>query len=189
MDLDALMADLCSIEQELSTISKPNSTSRGQNKGQRAPGGRSASTKHTGTSGGGSSGGSKLHHLLNIDIIRRHVRLCVVHSVLMSGPDVQHKGGMPYGVKQEDVTLLLVVEEAGGGSNMFFLFTKDKTNTCRVIIQRKKGGGGQLAPSCTHERWLYDLPRKGVVKYSPKSKMSFCFLPFRLLISTKVTSY
>ncbi|TMS11830.1 Ras-associated and pleckstrin homology domains-containing protein 1 [Larimichthys crocea] len=58
VDLDALMADLCSIEQELSTISKPNSTSRGQNKGQRAPGGRSASTKHTGTSGGGSSGGS-----------------------------------------------------------------------------------------------------------------------------------
>lgn len=59
VDLDALMADLCSIEQELNTISKPNSTSRGQNKAQqRAPGGRSASTKHTGTSGGGSSGGS-----------------------------------------------------------------------------------------------------------------------------------
>ncbi|XP_034721070.1 ras-associated and pleckstrin homology domains-containing protein 1b [Etheostoma cragini] len=59
VDLDALMADLCSIEQELNTISKPNSTSRGQKKGQqRAPGGRSASTKHTGTSGGGSSGGS-----------------------------------------------------------------------------------------------------------------------------------
>uniref|UniRef100_A0A3Q0QT32 Ras association (RalGDS/AF-6) and pleckstrin homology domains 1b n=1 Tax=Amphilophus citrinellus TaxID=61819 RepID=A0A3Q0QT32_AMPCI len=52
VDLDALMADLCSIEQELNTISKPNSTSRSQNKGQqRAPGGRSASTKHTGTSG------------------------------------------------------------------------------------------------------------------------------------------
>uniref|UniRef100_A0A8D0AGE8 Ras association (RalGDS/AF-6) and pleckstrin homology domains 1b n=1 Tax=Sander lucioperca TaxID=283035 RepID=A0A8D0AGE8_SANLU len=52
VDLDALMADLCSIEQELNTISKPNSASRGQNKGQqRAPGGRSASTKHTGTSG------------------------------------------------------------------------------------------------------------------------------------------
>lgn len=75
VDLDALMADLCSIEQELSTISKPNSTSRGQSKGQRAPGGRSASTKHTGTSGGGSSGGREscafydvchLHHLLNI---------------------------------------------------------------------------------------------------------------------------
>uniref|UniRef100_A0A671WFV0 Ras association (RalGDS/AF-6) and pleckstrin homology domains 1b n=1 Tax=Sparus aurata TaxID=8175 RepID=A0A671WFV0_SPAAU len=50
VDLDALMADLCSIEQELNTISKPNSTSRGQSKGQqRAPGGRSASTKHTGT--------------------------------------------------------------------------------------------------------------------------------------------
>ncbi|KAK1876728.1 Ras-associated and pleckstrin like domains-containing protein 1 [Dissostichus eleginoides] len=59
VDLDALMADLCSIEQELNTISKPNSASRGQTKGQpRAPGGRSASTKHTGTSGGGSSGGS-----------------------------------------------------------------------------------------------------------------------------------
>lgn len=59
MDLDALMADLCSIEQELNTISKPNSTSRSQSKGQqRAAGGRSASTKHTGTSGGGSSGGS-----------------------------------------------------------------------------------------------------------------------------------
>lgn len=60
VDLDALMADLCSIEQELNTISKPNSTSRSHNKGQqRAPGGRSASTKHTGTSGGGSSGGSQ----------------------------------------------------------------------------------------------------------------------------------
>ncbi|KAK5891225.1 hypothetical protein CgunFtcFv8_018500 [Champsocephalus gunnari] len=59
VDLDALMADLCSIEQELNTISKPNSASHGQTKGQpRAPGGRSASTKHTGTSGGGSSGGS-----------------------------------------------------------------------------------------------------------------------------------
>lgn len=59
VDLDALMADLCSIEQELNTISKPNSTSRSQSKGQqRAAGGRSASTKHTGTSGGGSSGGS-----------------------------------------------------------------------------------------------------------------------------------
>ena len=59
VDLDALMADLCSIEQELNTISRPNSTSRGQSKGQqRAPGGRSASTKHTGTGGGGSSGGS-----------------------------------------------------------------------------------------------------------------------------------
>uniref|UniRef100_A0A3Q3GTK5 Ras association (RalGDS/AF-6) and pleckstrin homology domains 1b n=1 Tax=Labrus bergylta TaxID=56723 RepID=A0A3Q3GTK5_9LABR len=54
VDLDALMADLCSIEQELSTISKPNT--RGQTKSQRGPGGRSASTKHTGTSGGGSSG-------------------------------------------------------------------------------------------------------------------------------------
>ncbi|MEQ2193856.1 hypothetical protein XENOCAPTIV_016261 [Xenoophorus captivus] len=52
VDLDALMADLCSIEQELTTISKPNSTSRSQNKGQqRGPGGRSASTKHGGTGG------------------------------------------------------------------------------------------------------------------------------------------
>lgn len=59
VDLDALMADLCCIEQELNTISKPNSTSRCHSKGQqRAPGGHSASTKHTGTSGGGSSGGS-----------------------------------------------------------------------------------------------------------------------------------
>ncbi|XP_024917817.1 ras-associated and pleckstrin homology domains-containing protein 1-like [Cynoglossus semilaevis] len=58
VDLDALMADLCSIEQELSTISRPNSTSRGQSKGQQRAPGRSASTKHTGTGGGGSSGGS-----------------------------------------------------------------------------------------------------------------------------------
>uniref|UniRef100_A0A3B3BM12 Ras association (RalGDS/AF-6) and pleckstrin homology domains 1b n=1 Tax=Oryzias melastigma TaxID=30732 RepID=A0A3B3BM12_ORYME len=51
VDLDALMADLCSIEQELSTISKPNSSSRSHSKGQqRAPGGRSASTKHSGGS-------------------------------------------------------------------------------------------------------------------------------------------
>ncbi|XP_047195054.1 ras-associated and pleckstrin homology domains-containing protein 1 isoform X2 [Hippoglossus stenolepis] len=59
VDLDALMADLCSIEQELNTISRPTSTSRGQSKGQqRTPVGRAASSKHTGTSGGGSSGGS-----------------------------------------------------------------------------------------------------------------------------------
>lgn len=60
VDLDALMADLCSIEQELNTISKPNSSSRSHSKGQqRAPGGHSASTKHTGTSGAGSSGGTE----------------------------------------------------------------------------------------------------------------------------------
>ncbi|XP_059408384.1 ras-associated and pleckstrin homology domains-containing protein 1-like isoform X4 [Carassius carassius] len=54
VDLDALMADLCSIEQELSTIGKPMSkTSDG--KSRQRPTGRSASTKHT---GGGSSGGS-----------------------------------------------------------------------------------------------------------------------------------
>uniref|UniRef100_A0A667ZWX3 Ras association (RalGDS/AF-6) and pleckstrin homology domains 1b n=1 Tax=Myripristis murdjan TaxID=586833 RepID=A0A667ZWX3_9TELE len=45
VDLDALMADLCSIEQELNTIGKPNSSSRSQGQAkQRAPGGRSAST-------------------------------------------------------------------------------------------------------------------------------------------------
>uniref|UniRef100_A0A3Q3QLI7 Ras association (RalGDS/AF-6) and pleckstrin homology domains 1b n=1 Tax=Monopterus albus TaxID=43700 RepID=A0A3Q3QLI7_MONAL len=49
VDLDALMADLCSIEQELTTISKPNSTSRGQSKGQQRVPGHSVSTKHTGT--------------------------------------------------------------------------------------------------------------------------------------------
>lgn len=60
VDLDALMADLCSIEQELSTISKPNTVSRGQSKGQqRGPVGRGASTKHVVTGGGGSSGGSQ----------------------------------------------------------------------------------------------------------------------------------
>ncbi|XP_052455333.1 ras-associated and pleckstrin homology domains-containing protein 1 isoform X3 [Carassius gibelio] len=54
VDLDALMADLCSIEQELSTIGKPMSkTSDG--KSRQRPTGRSASTKNT---GGGSSGGS-----------------------------------------------------------------------------------------------------------------------------------
>lgn len=58
VDLDALMADLCSIEQELSTISKPNSRGHSKAQQQRGPGGRSASTKHTGTGGGGSSGGS-----------------------------------------------------------------------------------------------------------------------------------
>ena len=59
VDLDALMADLCTIEQELNTISKPNSSSRSHSKGQqRAPGGHGASTKHTVTSGGGSSGGT-----------------------------------------------------------------------------------------------------------------------------------
>lgn len=51
VDLDALMADLCSIEQELS---KPMSKTSDAKSRQR-PTGRSASTKHT---GGGSSGGS-----------------------------------------------------------------------------------------------------------------------------------
>uniref|UniRef100_A0A8C1TET3 Wu:fj59g11 n=1 Tax=Cyprinus carpio TaxID=7962 RepID=A0A8C1TET3_CYPCA len=66
VDLDALMADLCSIEQELSTISKPSSASShlgltGDAKvRQKPPAGRSHSTKHTGSSSGGasSSGGS-----------------------------------------------------------------------------------------------------------------------------------
>uniref|UniRef100_A0A4W5MST7 Ras association (RalGDS/AF-6) and pleckstrin homology domains 1b n=1 Tax=Hucho hucho TaxID=62062 RepID=A0A4W5MST7_9TELE len=59
VDLDALMADLCSIEQELSTIGKPNTgTARQAKCQQRCPGGRSASAKQTGSGGGGSSGGS-----------------------------------------------------------------------------------------------------------------------------------
>ncbi|XP_052422099.1 ras-associated and pleckstrin homology domains-containing protein 1a isoform X1 [Carassius gibelio] len=66
VDLDALMADLCSIEQELSTIGKPSSASSrlgltGDAKvRQKPPAGRSQSTKHTGSSSGGasSSGGS-----------------------------------------------------------------------------------------------------------------------------------
>ncbi|KAK9969604.1 hypothetical protein ABG768_027764 [Culter alburnus] len=66
VDLDALMADLCSIEQELSTIGKPSSSSSrlglaGEPKvRQKPPAGRSHSTKHTGSSSGGasSSGGS-----------------------------------------------------------------------------------------------------------------------------------
>uniref|UniRef100_A0A8C2A9U9 Wu:fj59g11 n=1 Tax=Cyprinus carpio TaxID=7962 RepID=A0A8C2A9U9_CYPCA len=66
VDLDALMADLCSIEQELSTIGKPSTTSSrlgltGDTKvRQKPPAGRSHSTKHTGSSSGGasSSGGS-----------------------------------------------------------------------------------------------------------------------------------
>ncbi|XP_027020053.2 ras-associated and pleckstrin homology domains-containing protein 1a isoform X1 [Tachysurus fulvidraco] len=62
VDLDALMADLCSIEQELSTIGKPSSGSArlgltGEAKvRQKPPAGRSHSVKHTGS--GGSSGGS-----------------------------------------------------------------------------------------------------------------------------------
>ncbi|XP_045563236.1 ras-associated and pleckstrin homology domains-containing protein 1 isoform X3 [Salmo salar] len=59
VDLDSLMADLCSIEQELSTVGKPNS-----GKGvpgdaklrQKPPAGRSGSTK--GHGGAGGSGGS-----------------------------------------------------------------------------------------------------------------------------------
>lgn len=62
VDLDALMADLCSIEQELSTIGKPSGSSArlgltGEAKvRQKPPAGRSHSVKHTGS--GGSSGGS-----------------------------------------------------------------------------------------------------------------------------------
>uniref|UniRef100_A0A674DB94 Ras association (RalGDS/AF-6) and pleckstrin homology domains 1b n=1 Tax=Salmo trutta TaxID=8032 RepID=A0A674DB94_SALTR len=50
VDLDALMADLCSIEQELSTISKPNTgTARQAKCQQRGPGGRTSTVR------GGSS--------------------------------------------------------------------------------------------------------------------------------------
>uniref|UniRef100_A0A8C4HF72 Ras association (RalGDS/AF-6) and pleckstrin homology domains 1b n=1 Tax=Dicentrarchus labrax TaxID=13489 RepID=A0A8C4HF72_DICLA len=70
VDLDALMADLCSIEQELNTISKPNSTSRGQSKGQqRGPGGRSASTKHAGTIRGGSNSARPAASNISLDDI------------------------------------------------------------------------------------------------------------------------
>nr|XP_055070537.1 ras-associated and pleckstrin homology domains-containing protein 1a isoform X2 [Misgurnus anguillicaudatus] len=66
VDLDALMADLCSIEQELSTIGKPGGSTRHALSGdskvrQKPPAGRSHSTKHTGSGGSGgasSSGGS-----------------------------------------------------------------------------------------------------------------------------------
>uniref|UniRef100_H3DAK8 Ras association (RalGDS/AF-6) and pleckstrin homology domains 1b n=1 Tax=Tetraodon nigroviridis TaxID=99883 RepID=H3DAK8_TETNG len=56
VDLDALMADLCSIEQELSTISKPNSSSRGHGRGSTNSSTR-ASPANTvrGTSSGGHS--------------------------------------------------------------------------------------------------------------------------------------
>ncbi|GAA6082886.1 ras-associated and pleckstrin homology domains-containing protein 1b isoform X1 [Tachysurus ichikawai] len=72
VDLDALMADLCSIEQELSTIGKPSSSSSSssssfsssssssgrptdQKSRQRAAQGRSASARHAGGSSGGSA--------------------------------------------------------------------------------------------------------------------------------------
>ncbi|XP_066497275.1 ras-associated and pleckstrin homology domains-containing protein 1a isoform X2 [Hoplias malabaricus] len=61
VDLDSLMADLCSIEQELSTVGKPSGSSTrlglpGDVKiRQKPPAGRSHSTKQA--SGGGSSGG------------------------------------------------------------------------------------------------------------------------------------
>ncbi|XP_062861701.1 ras-associated and pleckstrin homology domains-containing protein 1a isoform X2 [Trichomycterus rosablanca] len=62
VDLDALMADLCSIEQELTTVGKSGGSARlgltGEAKvRQKPPAGRSQSVKHTGGSGG-SSGGS-----------------------------------------------------------------------------------------------------------------------------------
>ncbi|XP_068184688.1 ras-associated and pleckstrin homology domains-containing protein 1a isoform X2 [Antennarius striatus] len=65
VDLDSLMADLCSIEQELSTINaKPNSAGGMARLGltdtkvrQKPPAGRS-STKQQATGGGGGSGGS-----------------------------------------------------------------------------------------------------------------------------------
>ncbi|XP_062312035.1 ras-associated and pleckstrin homology domains-containing protein 1-like isoform X3 [Osmerus eperlanus] len=57
VDLDALMADLCTIEQELSTVGKP-SASRQAKGHQRGPAGRGGSAKQAGGGGGGSSGGS-----------------------------------------------------------------------------------------------------------------------------------
>ncbi|XP_023661652.1 ras-associated and pleckstrin homology domains-containing protein 1a isoform X1 [Paramormyrops kingsleyae] len=53
VDLDALMADLCSIEQELSSIGRPNS---GAKLRQKLPAGRGPGVRHG--SGGGSSAGS-----------------------------------------------------------------------------------------------------------------------------------
>ncbi|XP_041662176.1 ras-associated and pleckstrin homology domains-containing protein 1a isoform X2 [Cheilinus undulatus] len=66
VDLDALMADLCSIEQELSTINtKPNSASGMARLGltdtkvrQKPPAGRSSKQQSAGCSVGGSGGGS-----------------------------------------------------------------------------------------------------------------------------------
>uniref|UniRef100_A0A3B3YC13 Ras association (RalGDS/AF-6) and pleckstrin homology domains 1b n=1 Tax=Poecilia mexicana TaxID=48701 RepID=A0A3B3YC13_9TELE len=67
VDLDALMADLCSIEQELSTISKPNSASRSQNKGQqRGPGGR---TSPASTVRGGSTSSRPAASNISLDDI------------------------------------------------------------------------------------------------------------------------
>uniref|UniRef100_A0A3B5RE46 Ras association (RalGDS/AF-6) and pleckstrin homology domains 1b n=1 Tax=Xiphophorus maculatus TaxID=8083 RepID=A0A3B5RE46_XIPMA len=67
VDLDALMADLCSIEQELSTISKPNSASRSQNKGQqRGPGGR---TSPASTVRGGSASSRSAASNISLDDI------------------------------------------------------------------------------------------------------------------------
>ncbi|XP_034741256.1 ras-associated and pleckstrin homology domains-containing protein 1a isoform X2 [Etheostoma cragini] len=65
VDLDALMADLCSIEQELSTINtKPNSTGSMARLGltdtkvrQKPPAGRSSRQQPAGSSSGGSGGG------------------------------------------------------------------------------------------------------------------------------------
>uniref|UniRef100_A0A672YVG2 Ras-associated and pleckstrin homology domains-containing protein 1-like n=1 Tax=Sphaeramia orbicularis TaxID=375764 RepID=A0A672YVG2_9TELE len=95
VDLDALMADLCSIEQELSTISKPNSTSRSQGKGQqRAAGGRSASTKHSGTSGGGSSGGKSegtMPSNISLDDITSQLEKASLSMDEASAGGVQHR--------------------------------------------------------------------------------------------------
>uniref|UniRef100_A0A8C7FZ80 Ras association (RalGDS/AF-6) and pleckstrin homology domains 1 n=1 Tax=Oncorhynchus kisutch TaxID=8019 RepID=A0A8C7FZ80_ONCKI len=58
VDLDALMADLCSIEQELSTIGKPNTgTARQAKCQQRGLGGRGASAKQTASGGSSNSHG------------------------------------------------------------------------------------------------------------------------------------
>uniref|UniRef100_A0A8C1KX43 Wu:fj59g11 n=1 Tax=Cyprinus carpio TaxID=7962 RepID=A0A8C1KX43_CYPCA len=75
VDLDALMADLCSIEQELSTIGKPSTTSSrlgltGDTKvRQKPPAGRSHSTKHTGSSMGSSSNRTPLASNFSLDDI------------------------------------------------------------------------------------------------------------------------
>uniref|UniRef100_A0A8C7ICJ9 Ras association (RalGDS/AF-6) and pleckstrin homology domains 1b n=1 Tax=Oncorhynchus kisutch TaxID=8019 RepID=A0A8C7ICJ9_ONCKI len=69
VDLDALMADLCSIEQELSTIGKPNTgTARQAKCQQRCPGGRSASVKQTGRGSSNSHGRPSASNLSLDDI-------------------------------------------------------------------------------------------------------------------------
>ncbi|TMS06094.1 Ras-associated and pleckstrin homology domains-containing protein 1 [Larimichthys crocea] len=95
VDLDALMADLCSIEQELSTINnKPNSAGGMARLGltdtkvrQKPPAGRSSRQQPAGSSSGGGGGGGSSNNSRTVSYSTRHSQIMATTLSLLSSKD------------------------------------------------------------------------------------------------------